>query len=101
VQLLSGNLQSVEVSFKKHALELFQYSSALFDNRIELNSDLKSIVEITRSNISPQLHAKLFNCQKTLCTVDLAKQLHAQVLACYANCWQKVAISPYVMFGNI
>jgi len=54
--------------FKKNALELFQYSSVLFDNRIELNSDLKAIVEMTPSNISPQLHAKLLNCQITSCT---------------------------------
>ena len=68
LQLLSSILQGVEVWFKKHALELFQYSSVLFDNRIELNSDLKAIVEMTRSNISPQLHAKLLNCQATSCT---------------------------------
>jgi len=54
---------------------------------------------MTRSNISPQQHANLFNCQETSYTVELAKQLHAQVfwqiakklhaqvLACYANCW--------------
>jgi len=41
------------VILKKHALELFQYSYALFDNRFELNSDLKAIVEITPPNISP------------------------------------------------
>jgi len=63
----------------KHALERFQYSSVLFDNRLELNSDLNAIVEMTRSNISTQLHAKLLNCQVTSCTVELAKQLHAQV----------------------
>ena len=68
LQLLSSILQSVEVWFKKHALELFQYSSVFFDNRIKLNSDLKAIVEMTRSNISPQLHAKLLNCQATSCT---------------------------------
>jgi len=62
LQLLSSILESVEGWFKKHALELFQYSSVLFDNRIELNSDLTPIVEMTRSNISPQLHAKLLNC---------------------------------------
>ena len=73
LQLLSSILQGVEVWFKKHALELFQYSSVLFDNRIELNSDLKVIVEMTRSNISPQQHAKLLNCQATSCTVELAK----------------------------
>ena len=61
---------------------------------------------MTRSNISPQQHANLFNCQETSYTVELAKQLHAQVfyqiakqlhdqvIACYANCWQKIAISP-------
>ena len=68
---------------KKHALELFQYSSVFFDNRIELNSDLKAIVEMTLSNISPQLHAKLFNCQETLCTVELAKTSCTSFLA---NC---------------
>jgi len=48
---------------------LFQYSSVLFDSRIEL------IVEMTRSNISPQLHAKLPSnfmhcgaCQTISCT---------------------------------
>jgi len=35
---------------------------------MELNSGLKAIVEMTRSNISPQLHAKLLNCQTTSCT---------------------------------
>jgi len=58
-------LQNVEVWFKKHALEIFQYSSVLFDNRIEWNSDLEAIVEMTRSNFSPQLHAKMLNCQVT------------------------------------
>jgi len=52
------------VRFKKHALKLFQYSSVLFDDRFELNSDLETIVEITRLNISPELHAKLLNCSK-------------------------------------
>jgi len=51
----------------------------LINNRIELNSDLKAIVEMTRSNISPQLHAKLLNCQASSCTMELAKQLHVQV----------------------
>jgi len=78
-QLLSSILKSVEVWFKKHALEFFQYSSVLFVNRIEQNSDLKAIVEMTRSNINPQLQDKLLNCQATSCTMELAKQLHPQV----------------------
>ena len=61
-QFLSSILQSVEVWFKKHDLELFHYSSVLFHNGIEMNSDLRAIVEMTWSNISPQLYAKLFNC---------------------------------------
>jgi len=75
----------------KTCFRTFQYSSVLFDNRIELNSGLKAIVEMTRSNISSQLHAKLPSnfmhkffsklpsnfmhcgaCQTTLCTSFLA-----------------------------
>jgi len=40
---------------KKHALELFQYSYALFDNRLELNSHLKVIVAMIQPNISLEL----------------------------------------------
>jgi len=40
---------------KKHALDLFQYSYALFDNRFELSSDLKVILAMIRPNISPEL----------------------------------------------
>jgi len=43
------------IKYANYALELFQYSYALFDNRFELNSDLKAIVEMTRPNISPEL----------------------------------------------
>ena len=42
--------QNVKVSFKKHAWEHFQHSSVLFDNRFELNNDLKAIVAMTRPN---------------------------------------------------
>jgi len=42
--------QNVKVLFKKHALELFQYNYVLFDKLFELNSDLKTIVEMTRPN---------------------------------------------------
>ena len=52
MQVLSSEpiAQNVKVWFKKHAWELFQYSSFLFDN-----NDLKAIVEMTRPNISPEL----------------------------------------------
>jgi len=94
LQLLSSILQSAEVWFNKHSLELFQYSSVLFDNRIELNSDPKAVVEMTRSNISPQLHAKLFNCQATSCTSFsmlrklLAKDRHVS----QGNAWKYLAL---------
>ena len=41
-----------------------------FDHRFELNSDLKAIVAMTRLNISPELYAKLLNCQATSCSVE-------------------------------
>ena len=44
MQLLLRTAQNVKVRFKKHALKLFQYSSVLFDDRFELNSDLNTIV---------------------------------------------------------
>jgi len=52
MQLLSSRpiAQNVTVWFKKHAWELFQYSSVLFDNRFGLNNDLKAIVEMTQPN---------------------------------------------------
>jgi len=56
MQLLSSRriAQNVKYYLKKHALELFQYSYFLFDNRFELNSDIKAIVEMTRPNISAE-----------------------------------------------
>jgi len=77
VQLLSSILQSVEVWFKKHALELFQYNDVLFVNRIELNSDLKAIAEMTVKHQSttacqivqlPRNFMHCVACQKTSCT---------------------------------
>jgi len=34
-----------------------------------VNSDLKEIAEMTRLNITPELHAKWLNCQATSCSV--------------------------------
>ena len=52
MQLLSSRpiAQNVKVWFEKHAWELFQYSSVVFDNQFELNNDLKTIVEMTQPN---------------------------------------------------
>jgi len=65
MQLLSCQpiAQYVKVWLKEHALELIQSSFVLFDNRFELNDDLKAIVEMTRPNISPKLYVKLINCR--------------------------------------
>jgi len=68
--IFSSIAQNVKVWFKKHALKLCQYSSFLFDDRFELNSDLKAIEEMTRPNISPELYAKLLNCQATSCSLE-------------------------------
>ena len=50
LQLLSSRPVVQNVWFEKHASEVFQYSSVLFDNRFKLNNDLKAIVEMTRPN---------------------------------------------------
>jgi len=63
MQLLSSIAQNVKVWFEKHALEIFYCGSVLFDNGFKLNSDLKSIIEMNRPRLSPELHAKLFICQ--------------------------------------
>jgi len=70
LELLLSIVQNVKVRFKKHALKLFQYSSVLFDDRSELISDPKTIVEMIRLNSSPELHTKLLNCQATSCSVE-------------------------------
>ena len=82
---------------KKHGWELFQYSSVFFDNRFELNSYLKAIVEMTR----PNKHQSRTVGQIVKSPI---KQLHAlwsEVLACNANCWQMIAICHLRIFGNI
>jgi len=81
LQLLLSIAQNVKVRFKKYALKLFQYSSILFDDRVELDSDLKTIVEMTRLNISPEVHAKLLNCQATSCTVERSFSMLRKLLA--------------------
>ena len=51
------------------------------DQRLELNSDLKAIVEMTQSNISPELYAKLLNCQATSCSVKRSFSMLGKLLA--------------------
>ena len=80
--------------FKNHALKLFQYSSVLFDDRFELISDLKTIVEMIRLNSSPELHAKLLNCQATSCSVERSFGMLRKLLA-------KNRYSGQVTSGNI
>jgi len=53
---------------KRHALKLFQDSFCVYDDRFELNNDLTAIVEMTQPNISPELNAKLLNCQAASCS---------------------------------
>ena len=51
------------------------------DQRLELNSDLKAIVEMTRSNISPELCAKLLNSQATSCSAERSFSMLGKLLA--------------------
>jgi len=87
LQLLLNIAQNVKVRFKKYALKLFQYSSVLFDDRFELNSDLKTIAEMTRLNITPELWAKLLNCQATSCSVERSFSMLRKLLAKYRYFW--------------
>ena len=63
------------------------------DHRVELNSDPKAIMKMIRPNISPELYTKLLKYQ--------AISLWREVSACLAIYWQKTAISPEKIFGNI
>jgi len=85
------------VRFEKHALKLFQYSSVLFDDRLDLISDLKTIVEMIRLNSSPELQAKLLNCQATSCSVErsfsmLRKLLEKNRYFWSGNVWKYLAL---------
>jgi len=84
----------MQVIKKKLAIELFQYSYVLFDNRCELNSDLKAIVEMTWPNTCPEMWAKLLNCHATSCSVERRFTMLRKRLA-------KMAICHQIMFGNI
>ena len=50
-------------------------------HRFELNSDLKTIVDMTRPNISPKVYAQLLNCQATLCTMERSFTMLGKLLA--------------------
>jgi len=67
------------------------------DHRFELNCDLRAIVEMTRPNISPELYAKLLNCQATSCTVERSFSMLNKLLAkdrhfSTQNVWKYLAI---------
>jgi len=92
------------VRFKKHALKLFQYSSVLFDDRLELISDLKTIVEMIRLNSSAELHAKLLSCQATSCSVErsfgmLRKPLAKNRYFWSGNVWKYLALFVNKLLG--
>ena len=50
-------------------------------HRFKLNNDLKAIVEMTQPNISPELYAKLLNCQATSCTVQRSFSILGKLVA--------------------
>jgi len=51
------------------------------DHRFEFNSDLKAVVKMIRPNISPELYAKLLNCQATSYTVERSFSMLGNLLA--------------------
>ena len=51
------------------------------DHRFELNSDLKACVKMIRPNISPELYAKLLNCQAPSHTVERRFSMLGKLLA--------------------
>ena len=71
MQLLSSRpiAENVKVWFKKHAWELFQYSSVLLNNRFKLNNDLKELL------------TKLLNFQAISCTVERSFSMLRKLLA--------------------
>ena len=52
-----------------------------FGRRFEINSDLKAIAEMTRPNISPELHAKLLNCQASSSSVERSFSMLRKLLS--------------------
>ena len=50
-------------------------------HRLELNSDLKAIVEMTRRSISLELYVKLLNCQATSSAVERSSSMPGKLLA--------------------
>ena len=68
---------TIDQAYKKgHTFDFGSQSAGIklyLDHRFKLTSDLKASVEMTRLTISPELYAKLLNCQATLCTVRKAK----------------------------
>ena len=104
LQLLSSIAKKVKVQFENHALKLFQYSSVLFDDRFELNSNLKAIVAMTQLNITPEPHTKLLNCQATSHSVErrfsmLRKLLAKNLYFWPDNVWKYLALFVYKSLG--
>jgi len=67
------------------------------DHRFELNSHLNAFVKLIRPNISPELYAKLLNCQATSYTVESSFSMLGNLLAkdrnfCPKNVWKCLAL---------
>ena len=60
---------------------------------------LLSLICITKSYVTDSLRLYVIY-DATVVGLQL-RALWNEVLACFANCWQKIAISPPKMFANI
>ena len=67
------------------------------NHRLELNSDLKAIVNMSNTNVSPALYAKLLQCQATSCSVERSFSMLGKLLAkdhkfAQDNVWKYLAL---------
>ena len=67
------------------------------NHRLELNSDLKAIVNMSNTNVSPALYAKQLQCEATSCSVErsfsmLGKLLVKDCQFAQDNVWKYLAL---------
>ena len=67
------------------------------NHRLELHSDLKAIVKMSNTNVSPALYPKLLRCQATSCSVERSFSMLGKLLAkdrqfAQGNEWKYLAL---------
>ena len=67
------------------------------NHQLELNSNLKAIVNMSSTNVVPALYAKLLQCQATSCSVERSFSMLGKLLAkdrqfAQGNVWKYLAL---------